>query len=662
MNDRDSRHRIHTILRTSLIALLLLLLAPASVYAIGNNGVDELRGKWNLSLYFDESSTDFSLLIQEIAENVATDDENDYLAYGCMVTAETGAAMPLAVQAFDLFDGSYDVIMLSTVIPPNAPPFIIQFEGNVRFNGNGVTDDTASGISLTAFDPVPHDWSAVHHDRRRPHCPDVDVNLPGIFFDADVYADLNLEAGEVGHFGTLYGGSTNIVSAGMLLERPDGTTRIIGLARDDVFLLGLPPDVSAFDGHEETPPQTPGTYSFTLLDIFGNPIPGTTLTDAWTACQTDAPRNHSGVFDPGVGLHIYWDPAPPAPGFAPDPLAPLGFYQFELYEWPDHGGFIYGANLIQYVNHRIPWADFGGHAPGFPDGFDAGQSLEQIPDGDYKLDILAFSEVAEGNPGRGLECQVRDNAESLYLRKIGASVEFFRPEEPPPPGPGPFDADISAVLMFNSEGAVVHEAAQFFGYTEIPQATQMRIQGPLGEFTIPRSGDIFGFDLMQLPLAGDYLFTLLDEFGNEIPGAQLTDTWTGCLQGPPEGVAGLVDGSMNINVSWNPVSAVPDFFDPASGVGFYQIELYGETGGYFANGIMATSHLIPWAGFGGGEVPGTPDGFDHGPALSELAPGAYQINVISFSVAAAGRGLECQVRNVDQALDFTKTDTGVTIP
>jgi hypothetical protein len=44
-------------------------------------------------------------------------------------------------------------------------------------------------------------------------------------------------------------------------------------------------------------PQSLGnhTYTFTLLDALGNPIPGTTTTDVWTDCLITAPSNLEGV-------------------------------------------------------------------------------------------------------------------------------------------------------------------------------------------------------------------------------------------------------------------------------------------------------------------------------------------------------------------------------
>jgi hypothetical protein len=162
------------------------------------------------------------------------------------------------------------------------------------------------------------------------------------------------------------------------------------------------------------------TYTFTLLDVFGNPIPGTTQTDVWYACTMDAPRNVSASMDVD-GLHVTWDAVAPAPGFDPSNL--IGFYQIELY--PDGGGgFGYGSNLIQSPAHVIPLASFGGGAPGNPDGNDFGASLSELDDGFYSIDVISFSD-AFGSGSVGLECQIRANAEQIHFEKSGDTITLL---------------------------------------------------------------------------------------------------------------------------------------------------------------------------------------------------------------------------------------------
>ncbi len=158
--------------------------------------------------------------------------------------------------------------------------------------------------------------------------------------------------------------------------------------------------------------------TFTLLDVQGQPIAGATTSDTWFACTVDAPRNVSTAVDPGVGIVVNWDPVNPAPGFDPGGAPSLGFYQIEL--GPENGGDGgYGANAIKGTSHTIPLLGFGGAAPGSPDGFDFGKALEELADGTYGFDVIAFAEAPPSSIGGGLECQIRASGERVRFAKSG---------------------------------------------------------------------------------------------------------------------------------------------------------------------------------------------------------------------------------------------------
>ena len=106
----------------------------------------------------------------------------------------------------------------------------------------------------------------------------------------------------------------------------------------------------------------------------------------------------------------------------------------------------------------------------------------------------------------------------------------------------------------------------------------------------------------------------------------------------------------DVDLAW---AATPDApgFDPDGSeglgpLGFYQIGLDPDSGSetrYGANHIASNHHIIPWQRHGNWDEGGTPDGQDHGQALSELDDGRYWIMVSAYSEAdgnnpAAGHG------------------------
>jgi hypothetical protein len=207
----------------------------------------------------------------------------------------------------------------------------------------------------------------------------------------------------------------------------------------------------------------------------------------------------------------------------------------------------------------------------------------------------------------------------------------------------------------------------------------MRVDRPDGtSVVVPFYTDIFSPDVDFIsqfrylenydgdPTSGEpYTFTLLDALDNPIPGTSQTDVWTGCLTNPPRSLAANVLGNLDIDLSWTPVAEVPGF-DPADGVGFYQICIgpWDFEGGttYGANGIASPTHIIPWNGFGGW-APGFPDGYDNGSALSELEDGNYELLVEAFSQpdpANPGRGHECAVKDYAENLYFNKMGESIT--
>ena len=57
-------------------------------------------------------------------------------------------------------------------------------------------------------------------------------------------------------------------------------------------------DEFRFLGNLDGFPEAGGTYTFTLLNVHGQPIAGATTSDTWLACTVDAPRNVSATVEP----------------------------------------------------------------------------------------------------------------------------------------------------------------------------------------------------------------------------------------------------------------------------------------------------------------------------------------------------------------------------
>lgn len=381
---------------------LALLASTASVTA----GVDPLRGEWDLTLELSgEQTSDVRLYVAETAADPA--DPNAILASGCLETLDSGLTAPASLRAVQGGEGDLEVTVFSTVAVGEFGPSVVRLEGLIHLYGEGVADDTAAGIYVAGFGDGA--WFGGHHDRRNPMCTDLDIGL--LQFGADAYTAQDAQNPPNG--GTLVESSTQIVSSGMLVESPTLGT-IVAEPFTDIFS----PDVDfveefRFLGGVEALPPIAESFTFTLLDVLGDPIPGAVATDTWNGCFQGAPGNLQGNYVFEDHLDLSWDPVAVAPGF--DPATGVGFYQIE-----STGGF--GANEILTTSHQIPWAPFDGSAPGFPDGNDFGVGLSEFTDGMHEIFAIAFAEDVGPN-GVGLACQVRD--EPLRVEKQGSDISVL---------------------------------------------------------------------------------------------------------------------------------------------------------------------------------------------------------------------------------------------
>ncbi len=394
------------------VVLIVTLMAGITgvAYAAPPNGVDHLRGRWDGTLngLFGEDQP-FRLLLDESQPD--PNDSQAVLYNGCMSVGGDGQFAPVSARVIILGNEEYDLTLFGT-----AGGSVIKLTGLIEARGASVKDDSAGGAWQTSAEDG--DWSAVHLDRRNPKCPDVQLG-EGLFFGGDVYGIVGIHPDESRNKGTILEGFSNIVSSGMRVTLPTGDTLIAPLFTDlfspTVDFIDSFRFLTDFGGL----PVSGGTYSFTLLDVFGQPIPGASNSDVWVACTMDAPRNVSAVADTD-GIHATWDAVAPASGFDPSNL--IGFYQIEL--GPEIGDGSFGANDIHVPAHLIPAASFGGFGTGSPDGNDFGNSLDEMSDGTYQFNVISFS-TGFGPGASGLECQIRAHAEQIHFEKSGDMITLL---------------------------------------------------------------------------------------------------------------------------------------------------------------------------------------------------------------------------------------------
>jgi len=408
--------------------IILLLLVPVISAGAADQGVNNLRGQWIFNWTLTDGST--PLPLQLLVTDVQSGAEpNQFLAAGCMRSPYSGAIMPLALQAtYDPLLSTYDWTIFTTFVPSQQSgemPYIIRFTGQAEMNGEGVSDDTASGDFMS--NPYQGTWTGRHHDRRFFNCPPVDPEV--IWLDMDVYAYADF-SGREGTQVILEGRGIQVVSSAMRVTAPDGQVVDVPFYTD-IFSPGTD-FISEFRFLANYPGlPIPGlAYHFVLLDALGRPIPGTERQDIWTHCLGNAPTNLLVTPNPATGTDVLltWSGVPIVSGEFQPPE--FGFYQIGL--GPMAGGNTsFGANGIAATQHVLPWAPFSPNSTGFPDGFDMGVSLsefEDLPslenDTYYGLAVFAFAVPPANSGGQGLECFTADWNHAWSMLKSGDTLTF----------------------------------------------------------------------------------------------------------------------------------------------------------------------------------------------------------------------------------------------
>jgi len=401
---------------TTLTLTIFLISGPCINLAYG--GVDNLRGRWDLVAEgLGTSGYNFTIFVNDLS--IDPNNSNNLLAAGCFQSNQSGFLSPMSFKA-EQTDNGYDISFLGTaILSEDQPPFIIQFFGPVIINGNGVKDDVAGGdaskIRTEGFEGG--SWIGVHHDRRRKKCPP--VQIPPLNFSADVRAHIDQNNQNIVFTGFDCG--TDIVSSGVLVEMPDGTSTVLK-PYTDIFS----PDVdfvSSFrftDGIDGVYPIVGEPYTFTLLDAVGNPIPGSTTTDVWAGVCVDAAINLTAQITNNKDIDMSWSPPVLGEDVGFLPGQGLGFYQVEIFP-ADGGNTVYGANWVGLPGHVIPWDSFVAPGIGYPDGNDLGVALNELDKGTYMIRIVNHSFPPPDSQGQGFECIVA-SSENILFQKDSDSI------------------------------------------------------------------------------------------------------------------------------------------------------------------------------------------------------------------------------------------------
>lgn len=408
-----------------LVLAALIILTGSAVHAM-SNGVDDLRGRWDVDWDFADNPDDppgpLTWYVQDIIPN--PDRENAYLANGCMHSPDTGVWAPLSLQAiYQSEENAYELQIYSTIVPFEGEPFVIRFDGWFEVNGSDVVDDQADGTFVS--EPGEGEWSARHHDRRRPECPAVEA--PELNFDHDVYTH-NDRSYSPAHISTLLEGFTKIVSSAMQITAPDGEV-IIAPFYTDLFS----PEVNfisdfRFITSYQGAPIVDQLYSFVLLDALGEPISGTEREDFWTGCPQEAPTD---LFVSEIAMTddvlLSWTFVPVVSGqFEPAADPQIGMYQIGVGPLQE-GATDFGANGIKTPSHMLPWNHFNPGDQGNPDGWDYGVSLSELEDNDYLVSVEAFSQPDPSSGAYGHECSAFKTTEFLVMTKQGDQLSFIHP-------------------------------------------------------------------------------------------------------------------------------------------------------------------------------------------------------------------------------------------
>jgi hypothetical protein len=366
--------------RTPSVTLLCIILLAACGSDAGTDAPGEttpdasaVRGTWEVMVPTPDADGQFEL---RIGEPSATEEAGTWLAIGCMGRGEERLMAPAAVSLARQSPGVYTAVVTTTLElgPDGEDVSIAQLSGLIDLGAPGFDDDAAGGREavIRLRDGESPGWSGIHVSLESKVCPPVDVSGSTLRVMHNLEAHLSIQEGEQSE-GLFLVTETNIVSSGVLVTLPGAGTVLLE-AGTDIFAPWVDfVEAFRFGQGMESPPAVGRPYRFVLLDAAGEPIAGTEWEDVFERCEVNPPGDLTlEVLEDG-SVRVTWQAPPPAFGF--DPLSGIGMYQVQVLG--ASGELVTGAETGQ-AEHILPWEDFGGEAPGVPDGATYGSGLEDL--------------------------------------------------------------------------------------------------------------------------------------------------------------------------------------------------------------------------------------------------------------------------------------------
>lgn len=374
---------------------------PLMMWPLQEGGVNRLIGHWNCSLTdFDTSDAPLVMVFNSFQLNSSS--TNTYVGAGYAAFGENAVLAPMAAQAVDKGAGVYVMTIQGTsVIEGEAQVF--ELAGTMDVDPADIAQHLGNGTWRT--DDGTGECLCGHADRSAEQGPPVNT-IPGLFIEGPLVTSIVDCDGYSCRTSTDFDLYTNVASAGANVVPPDSSAVELD-PYTDIFSPGVNfVDEFRFSNRIDGTPSTEPTYTFHLFDPLGVRIPGASVDETWSGCAIEPPRNHVATPPGGTSTSITlsWSAVVNADD-----------YQVEI---GNDNGVVYGGGEVKTTSHVIPWAGFGGDAPGSPDGRDIGKSLDQLAEGEYHIQVGSTTN----------DCSAADHGAELYFRKEGNTITFFDPE------------------------------------------------------------------------------------------------------------------------------------------------------------------------------------------------------------------------------------------
>jgi len=391
-------------------------------------GVDLFRGAWQGKMSFNEAED--AAQINLYFGSSVEDGPNAIRMSGQFSVDELGGAkrakvesLPLIAEFTGLGNGVYEVFILANVMVNGADEeptvTVMKLTGTAKMGLASLQDDTLEGtchLRNPEGELLSGTWSAKHLDRRRVQPSELIVEPP-LRFDADLKVHLNgpgmptpiEERNPVFAFDVM----SNIVMDRVLVTSPDGESFLLS-PYTDVFSPGVDwVTLFRFILNTSGLPKKGEAYTFTALDVGGNPLPGVQAADVWVGVEPPDPPTSVQANVTSQGIEVSWATVNlVADSFEPD--RKIGWYQMEI---NGDEGTVYGASSVYMTHHLVPK-----YKADMVEGVDWGLPLSELPDGEYVLNVNVHSVAPEESAGERIEYSSRDSTEFVTFSIVDGNI------------------------------------------------------------------------------------------------------------------------------------------------------------------------------------------------------------------------------------------------